>query len=644
MYKHFFKRAIDLLLSFIGIIVLTPVWLILTIAIFINDPGPIFFTQKRVGKKKKLFKILKFRTMKTSTPHDMPTHMLENPEQYITKVGGFLRKTSLDELPQIFNIFAGQMSIIGPRPALWNQDDLIAERDKYGANDVKPGLTGWAQINGRDELEIPVKAKLDGEYVEKMSFGFDCKCFFGTIKSVLKHDGVVEGGTGELHKEALAAEEKKAEEGKKSEEEKEAEEEKKSEEEKKDKQDKQDIQSAEVAATSVAEDIYLNDNEDDFYECVVKSNSVAQKKKIEQIAIITPNSSHVIGFRKNLMQLLIEKGEKVSVIAFDNEYEQDAIDEGADFYCLSDNNRSTNPFKILSLKNRYKHLIKKINPDIVMTFQLKPNLFGVLGAKKAGVKNIYSMVEGAGDVFINSGLKWKIIRAFVCKYYKKAFKNSKIVFFLNEDDKNEFISRGLVKESQCEIIHGIGVDLEKFSYKPIKNHATFLMVARMLKTKGVYEYCECARLVKQKYPNAIFNYIGGEGTVKLSDIQQYIDDGSINYLGTKNDVRPYYEDCSVYILPSYREGMPMSVMEAEAVGRGVITTNVVGCKDTVINGYNGFIVPCYDIEKMVEKVVWYIENPQKVEEMGRNARKYTEENFDQKKINERISRLIENDE
>lgn len=201
MYKHFFKRLIDLLLSFLAIVVLIPVWIILAIAIFISDPGPIFFTQKRVGKNKKIFKILKFRTMKTSTPHDMPTHMLENPEQYITKVGRFLRKTSLDELPQVFNIFASQMSIIGPRPALWNQDDLIAERDKYGANDIKPGLTGWAQINGRDELEIPVKAKLDGEYVQKMSFGFDCKCFFGTIKSVLKHDGVVEGGTGELHKE-----------------------------------------------------------------------------------------------------------------------------------------------------------------------------------------------------------------------------------------------------------------------------------------------------------------------------------------------------------------------------------------------------------------------------------------------------------
>ena len=198
MYRHFFKPLLDFVLSLIGILVLIPVWIILVIAILIDDPGPIFFTQKRVGIHKQFFRILKFRTMKVSTPHDVPTHLLENPEQYITRVGKILRKTSLDELPQIFNIFVGQMSIIGPRPALWNQDDLVSERDKYGANDVKPGLTGWAQINGRDELEIPVKAKLDGEYVKKISFGMDLKCFFGTIVKVLKHDGVVEGGTGEM--------------------------------------------------------------------------------------------------------------------------------------------------------------------------------------------------------------------------------------------------------------------------------------------------------------------------------------------------------------------------------------------------------------------------------------------------------------
>ena len=201
MYVKCFKRLIDLALSALGLIVLSPLFLILAIAIKLDDPGPVFFRQKRVGIHKTYFDILKFRTMKMETPHDMPTHLLENPDQYITRVGRFLRKTSLDELPQIAQIFTGKMSIIGPRPALWNQYDLIAQRDKYGANDVRPGLSGWAQINGRDELPIEVKARYDGEYVERMSFLFDCKCFCGTILSVLKSDGVVEGGTGSLEKE-----------------------------------------------------------------------------------------------------------------------------------------------------------------------------------------------------------------------------------------------------------------------------------------------------------------------------------------------------------------------------------------------------------------------------------------------------------
>lgn len=199
MYKNFLKRTIDLILSLIGLVVLSPVFLIIALAIKVDDPGPVFFKQKRIGIHKSYFNLYKFRSMKVNTP-DVPTHLLENPEQYISKVGRFLRKSSLDELPQLINIIKGEMSIIGPRPALWNQDDLIAERDKYGANDVRPGLSGWAQINGRDELEIPVKAKLDGEYVEKLSFAMDIKCFLGTITSVLKSDGVVEGGTGEIQK------------------------------------------------------------------------------------------------------------------------------------------------------------------------------------------------------------------------------------------------------------------------------------------------------------------------------------------------------------------------------------------------------------------------------------------------------------
>ena len=200
MYQKFWKRLIDFILALVATILLSWLLLLIALAIKIESKGPVFFRQKRVGLHKEYFEILKFRSMRTDTPKDQPTHLLQNPEAYITKVGGFLRKTSLDELPQLLNILKGDMSFVGPRPALWNQYDLIEERDKYGANDVMPGLTGWAQINGRDELEIPVKAKLDGEYVEKCSFLFDCRCFLGTFKSVAKAEGVLEGGTGAMKK------------------------------------------------------------------------------------------------------------------------------------------------------------------------------------------------------------------------------------------------------------------------------------------------------------------------------------------------------------------------------------------------------------------------------------------------------------
>lgn len=203
VYEKYIKRGLDVILSFGGLVVLSPVFLAIFIAIKIDDPGPVLFTQKRTGKNKQYFKLHKFRSMKMCTPHDKPTHMLENPEQYITRVGKFLRAHSLDELPQIWDIFIGNMSVIGPRPGLWNQDLLTAERDKYGANDVRPGLTGWAQINGRDELEIPEKAKLDGEYCEKLSLGMDVKCFLGSVGVFGGDDSVVEGGTGEMAKKGM---------------------------------------------------------------------------------------------------------------------------------------------------------------------------------------------------------------------------------------------------------------------------------------------------------------------------------------------------------------------------------------------------------------------------------------------------------
>lgn len=217
MYKNVIKRLIDIMISAVAIVVLAVPMLLVAVVIKLDDPGPALFKQKRIGKNKNgevtYFMMWKFRSMKMSTPHDTPTHLLEDPEKYLTRVGRFIRKTSIDELPQIYQVFTGKLSCIGPRPGLWNQEDLWAEREKYGANDVKPGITGWAQINGRDELEIPVKAKFDGEYAVALNAGkfkglaMDMKCLFGTIGSVLKSDGFVEGGTGEIKKQEAQKEE-----------------------------------------------------------------------------------------------------------------------------------------------------------------------------------------------------------------------------------------------------------------------------------------------------------------------------------------------------------------------------------------------------------------------------------------------------
>lgn len=361
-----------------------------------------------------------------------------------------------------------------------------------------------------------------------------------------------------------------------------------------------------------------------------------------KILLICGSSQTVYNFRMPLVRCLKKKGFQISVIAYDNLFAEKIKKDDIKFYDIGGTNRSINPLGILKIKKRYKKIIKKENPDIVFTFMLKPNTFGVIEAKKAGIKNIYSMVEGAGDVFINNTLKWKLVRVIVCWLYKKAFRNVRKVFFLNEDDKQEFIDRKLVQSGQCESIHGIGVDLERFSYRPIKNRRTFLMVARMLKTKGIYEYCECARLVRKKYPDAVFNYLGAEGNVKVVDIQEYIDDGSVRYLGTTNDVRPYLEECTAFILPSYREGLPMSIMEAEASGRAIITSDNVGCRDTVREGYNGFLVEKGNAQGLSEKAIRCIEHPEEAEQMGRNSRTFAEEHFDQEKINEKIVSILLN--
>lgn len=358
----------------------------------------------------------------------------------------------------------------------------------------------------------------------------------------------------------------------------------------------------------------------------------------KKILMICNTSQNIFNFRLPLIKKMQEEGYEVSTITFDKTYEPELKDEGINLYYLEDNNRSLNPFKILTLKKRYRKIIKQINPDIVFTFMLKPNTFGSLAAQSLGIKNVYCMVEGAGDAFINSSLKWKVIKFAEKFLYKKAFKKVKKVFFLNNDDKSEFENLKLVKPEQCVVVNGIGVDLEKFAFKSVnKDSNKFIMIARMLKTKGVLEYCKCAREVRKVHPEAEFMYLGAEGSLKVSDIQEYIDDKSINYLGTVKDVRPFIEDSLALILPSsYREGLPMTIMEAESVGRCIITSNGIGCKETVENGYNGFKINYDDVESMVKKCCELLENKELATILGENARKFAEDKFDQHKINKQI--------
>lgn len=361
----------------------------------------------------------------------------------------------------------------------------------------------------------------------------------------------------------------------------------------------------------------------------------------KKITLICGRTFTVFKFRKNLVKTLQENNYDVSIIALDNDYEKEIKEWNVDFYHIDQNNRSINPFKKIQLLNKISDLLNEIKPDKVFTFMLTPNTFGVLAAHKSNIKDIYSMVEGAGDVFIYNTLKWKIIRLFTCILYRMAFKHSKKVFFLNNDDKNEFIERKLVKENQCVVIPGIGVDTDYFAYKPIKNTNTFLMIARMMPSKGVLEYCQAAREVKKTHPEAVFNYIGEEFTLTKKDIQEYIDDGSINYLGYIEDVRPYYEDCFCYVSTShYREGLPMVLMEAASIGRPSIVTNNIGNRDIIEDGYNGYIIKGHKPEDLTNIIIYALQNVKTIINMSHKSRNLVEKKYDCNKINESILKQL----
>lgn len=590
MYRKFFKRALDITLSFLGLICLSWLFLLLIILIKIDDPGPAFFTQKRIGINKKEFRLHKFRSMRTDTPHDRPTHLLENPEQYITRVGRFLRKSSLDELPQIWDIFTGNMSIIGPRPALWNQYDLLSERDRYGANAIKPGLTGWAQINGRDELEIDEKARLDGEYVEKMSFMFDLKCFFGTVLSVLKSDGVVEGGTGRIKEEAQGA---ASENGK------------------------------------------------------IDGGAHTDGKK--RVMVLSCHTHSLFWFRTEMMREFIALGYAVTAVGQEPESEwSDSFGEyGINYRQLDVQRNGTNPLQDISTLKKIKTLMEQEKPDVLFCYQAKTVIYGCIAAHKLGVTEIYPLIAGLGSVLIGAGVKNKLLRVLLEAEYKFSLRYAKAVMFQNPDDMGFFVNGKIVKKEQCRIINGSGVDTERFIPSPLPDKTAFLCISRLIRDKGVGEYLDASREIHKKYPEARCLLVGPFDTnpsaVKPEELQSYIDDGSVEYFGEQSDILPFMEQCSVFVLPSYHEGTPKTVLEAMACGRAVITTDAPGCRETVTNGKNGVLVPVKDTPALVEAMEAFISDPYRCVPMGMAGRHTAVEKYDVRKVNKTITDIMKLD-
>ena len=555
-----FKSKIDTVIAGASMFVLSPLFLGIIAAIKIEDgiTAPVFFSQKRIGIHKKHFQLYKFRSMKLDTPHDMPTHLLRNPDQYITKVGRFLRKTSLDELPQLWNIFRGDMALIGPRPALWNQDDLIAERDRYGANDVKPGLTGWAQIHGRDELEIPEKAKLDGHYVSQLGPMIDIKCFLGTFLAVSRGEGVVEGGTG------------------------------------------------------------------------------ASKKK-KKILVVTNHSYMLWQFRRELIQCLMEDAEVVISTPFVG-HEQDFAAMGCRMLETDVDRRGINPVTDFRLYHTYVKILKTERPDMVITYSIKPNIYAGFVCRLHKIPYCVN-VQGLGTAFQK---KW--LAKIVTVMYRMALKKAKTVFFENAENAKLFREKKITPAWQQTVLPGAGVNLESYSYQEYPNNdkVRFLYLGRIMKEKGMDElFWAVQELRKECAGQFVLDLVGFFEDEYKEQVEKLTQDGIAVFHGFQENPRPYYGKADCVVLPSYHEGMSNVLLEAAAIGRPLITSDIPGCREAVKQGVSGLLCPVKDRNALLHAMEDFLKlSKEERKAMGRAGRKYMEEQYDKEKVVKKTCRTI----
>lgn len=547
------KRIFDLVISSVILIVLSPLLLLVAILIKLDSPGPVFFKQERVGIHKKTFIIYKFRTMANDSPKNVPTALLSDSKKYITRVGKFLRKSSIDELPQLFNIIKGDMSIVGPRPVIKAESELINKRTHFGVYSILPGVTGLAQINGRDKVGIAEKAQFDGEYAKKESFLYDVKILLGTIAYVLKMDDVVEG---------------------------------------------------------IMELPDHTENQPDI------------RKKI----LMLGNSETVIyNFRLELVERLLADGHEVVISSPPGTKISKLVSMGCTHETVQMNRRGTNPFSELKLLIYHYKLVKRIQPDIVFSYTIKPNIYGALAAKKYGISYVTN-VTGLGSAIENAGLLQKIM----VQLYKFALSKVQTIFFQNEKNRQFFKSHNIAVDKHS-MLPGSGVNLDQFhllDYPSTKETIDFVFMSRIMKEKGIEEYLEAAKYIKAKYPQTNFHIAGFFEEAYGEIIEEYHERGIIIYHGLLNDIRHLLKKTHCTVLPSYHEGMSNVLLESAASGRPVLASNIHGCKETFEEGVSGYGLKPQSTQSLIDSMEHFIAlSHQEKKQMGIAGRQTMEKKF-----------------
>ncbi len=542
------KSLIDTCMAGAGLVMLSPLMAGIAAAIKLEEgpKAPVLFEQDRIGIDQKHFTMYKFRSMSVNTPKNVPTHLLEDPDQYITRVGRLLRKYSLDELPQLINILRGDMAVIGPRPALWNQYDLMEEREKYGVHQVKPGLTGFAQIHGRDELEIPDKAKLDGIYVRHFGPLIDFVCFFDSIFYVLKGEGVVEGGTGAMNREANSVR----------------------------------------PATDKG-------RKKPRFARAGRHQAARSGNSGKKILMMTNHSYMFYRFRKELVSALAEENEVVLSMPFVG-HEDDFAAMGIRCIETDIDRRGIDPHTDFGLVRHYARILRTEKPDLVITYSIKPNIYAGLLCSLRGIP-YFANVQGLGTAFQD-----KKLAALVTVLYKTAFRRVKKVFFENQANADEFCRRGIVKADREVVLNGAGINLEEFQIQPYPANEPvhFLFLSRIMREKGVDELFAAAERLHKEGAEFVLDLVGFFEDEYKEKVERLEQAGIVRFHGFQEQPIPFYAAADCVVMPSWHEGMSNVNLEASALGRPVITTDIPGCREAVDDGVTGYLCRVKDADSL----------------------------------------------